>query len=99
MTIGSSVRNGIYYVCQKVKGGMKGHYACDNGTIVARIADEKAWKEAQAIILNPAALEEELEKRRTDDPVREELDSLDRAAAKIIPEIINLTNTIASIPP
>jgi site-specific DNA recombinase len=99
MTIGSSQKNGIYYMCQKVKNGMKGHYECDNGTIVARIADAKAWKEAQAIILNPHALEEELEKRRTSDPVREEIESLDRAAANIIPEIINLTNTIAGMAP
>jgi len=99
MTIGSSKKNGIYYVCQKVKNGMKGHYECDNGTIVAHIADAKAWKEAQAIILNPQALEEELEKRRSEDPVREEIESLDRAAGKIIPEIINLTNTIAGIAP
>lgn len=74
MTVGSSQKNGIYYMCQKVKNGMKGHYECDNGTIVARIADAKAWKEAQAIILNPAVLDEELEKRRTGDPAREEIE-------------------------
>jgi site-specific DNA recombinase len=99
MTIGSSVKNGIYYMCQKIKNGMKGHFECDNGTIAAHIADAKAWKEAQAIILDPTALDEELEKRRSEDPVREELESMDRAAAKIIPEIINLTNTIAGMAP
>ncbi len=99
MTIGSSQKNGIYYMCQKVKNGMKGHYECDNGTIASHIADAKAWKEAQAIILNPSALEEELEKRRTGDPVREELEGLERAEAKIIPSIINLTNTIAGMAP
>ncbi len=99
MTVGSSVKNGIYYMCQKIKNGMKGHFECDNGTIAAHIADAKAWKEAQAIILNPAALDEELEKRRTQDPDKEELDALDKLAGEIIPEIINLTNTIASMAP
>src|SRR5437588_7587655 len=86
-------------MCQKVKHGMKGHYECDNGTILARIADAKAWKEAQAVILNPAVLDEELDKRRTQDPVKEELEALDNAAAKIIPDIINLTLTIQSMSP
>jgi len=99
MAIGSSVKNGIYYICTKRKNGMKGHYQCDNGTIVARIADEKAWLEAQKIILDPTCLEEELKKRQTGDPVKEEMEALDKTAAKIIPEIINLTNTIAGMAP
>lgn len=99
MTIGSSVKNGIYYICQKLKNGMKGHYGCDNGTIAAHIADGKAWKEAQAIILNPTELEEALEKRKTEDPNKEELDALEKMASEIIPEIINLTNTIAGMAP
>ena len=78
---------------------MKGHFGCDNGTIAAHIADEKAWREAQAIILNPAVLDEELEKRKTQDPVKEELEALDSAAAEIIPSIINLTTTIEQMPP
>ncbi len=99
MTIGSSVKNGVYYMCQKLKNGMKGHYGCDNGTIAAHIADAKAWKEVQAIILNPGVLDEELEKRRTEDPVKEEIEALDSAAADIIPTIINLTTTIESMAP
>jgi site-specific DNA recombinase len=99
MTIGSSVKNGVYYMCQKVKNGMKGHYECDNGTIAAHIADAKAWKEAQAIILNPAVLDEELEKRKTEDPVREELQAMDRLADEIIPTIISLTTTIETMAP
>ena len=98
MTVGSSVKNGIYYICQKLKNGMKGHYGCDNGTIAAHIADRKAWVEAQAIILNPALLDEELEKRRTKDPVKEELEALDRAAMEIMPTIINLTTIIETTP-
>jgi site-specific DNA recombinase len=99
MTVGSSVKNGIYYICQKLKNGMKGHFGCDNGTIAAHIADEKAWKEAQAVIINPQCLEEELAKRKTEDPAKEELEAFDRAAALLIPDIINLTTTIQTMRP
>ena len=78
---------------------MKGHYGCDNGTIAAHIADEKAWREVQALILQPEVLDEELEKRRTEDPVKEEIEALDNIAAGIIPHIINLTATIESMAP
>ena len=64
-----------YIIYAESKKRHEGTLQCDNGTIVARIADEKAWKEAQTIILDPTCLEEELEKRRTGDPVKEELES------------------------
>ncbi len=92
-------RHPIRYYCRTVREQFKDRKKCTNGVIVVRLVDDPAWEEAVKVILDPEELHQQLAKRQTEDPNKEERETIDRLLFEIVPNIINLTKTIETMQP
>jgi site-specific DNA recombinase len=71
-----------------------GYDECRGTTTGARLADTIAWQKAIEIIVNPALLAKELERRKIDDPTKGAIAAAENLLIAVNEKIINLTGTI-----
>ncbi len=80
-----------FYRCNTVREGYK---ECKGPSITANLLDTAMWTKAVEVIKNPLLLQEELMKKKRDDPTKDLLKSLD---ARLLTNATSLQNLIATI--
>lgn len=84
-------RHAVSYHCYKKK---QGYGECKGAYARAHIVDDVAFRRAVEIIRTPNLIEEELEKRKIEDPTIGSLQAAEALLKKTVDSIINLTETI-----
>ncbi len=84
-------RNYISYACYV---GQKGYHECRGVSARVHTVDGIAWEKAVEIIKNPALIEEELRKRRIEDPTKGSLHAIETLLREVMEGIINLTKAL-----
>lgn len=79
------------YVCSLHR---KGYKECPGVQVECHILDAEVWQKAVKIIRHPELLEAQLEKKREEDPLKDDIENLDRLIADLVTRIRNIIVTI-----
>ncbi len=87
-------RGTVYYICYKAKNTRE----CTGLCVKNFILDDTVWQEAVKVICNPARVEKAIADKRTEDPHRDTIASLNHTLNDTVQRIQNLMETLETTP-